>query len=140
VLGTGWSVLDDLPVHPNLFVAKYVDHERLLPRCSVAVIHGGIGTVAAVLKSGIPVIVVSILADQPVNGKIIEKRKLGFHIPFKKLTAQNLLTAIDATQNPGILAHCRTTAAHIRSENGIEKAARLIEDYFEEKPRSTTSA
>jgi sterol 3beta-glucosyltransferase len=133
VLGKGWSVLDDLPDHPGLFVAKYFDHDWLLPRCSAAVIHGGIGTVAAVLKSGIPLVVVSILADQPINGKTIEQRKLGFHIPFKKLTAQRLLTAIDKTQTPAIIASCRTTAAHIRTENGVEKAVSLIEDYFAEK-------
>lgn len=133
VLSTGWSVLADLPKHPNLFVGKYFDHDRLLPRCSVAVIHGGIGTVAAVLKSGIPVIIASILADQPINGRIIEKRGLGFHIPFKKLTAEKLLHAIAATQTPSILENCRTTAERIRTENGAEKAASLIEDYFEGK-------
>jgi sterol 3beta-glucosyltransferase len=131
VLSTGWSVLDDLPKHPNLFVAKYLDHHWLLPRCSVAVIHGGIGTIAAVLKSGIPVIIVSILADQPINGKIIEKQKLGYHIPFKKLNAHNLLTALEATQTPSILENCRATAARIRTENGAEKAASLMEAYFE---------
>src|SRR6185437_9253611 len=56
VLSKGWSILADLPTHPNLFVAKYFDHDQLLPRCSVAVIHGGIGTIGAVLKSGIPII------------------------------------------------------------------------------------
>ncbi|MDR3715263.1 MAG: hypothetical protein P4L51_20855 [Puia sp.] len=43
-----------------------------MPHCSAAIIHGGIGTVAAALHSGTPIIVVSILADQPVNGKMIE--------------------------------------------------------------------
>lgn len=127
VLSKGWSVLDRLPSHPNLFVAKYFDHDKLLPRCSVAVIHGGIGTVAAVLKSGIPIIIVSILADQPINGKLIEQRRLGFHIPFKQLSAEKLLHAIDATRNPTILENCRDTAARIREEDGIGTAARLIE-------------
>jgi hypothetical protein len=36
--------------------------------------------------------------------------------------------------------HCRNMAARIRSENGVEKAARLIEDYFEEKPRTVESS
>ena len=130
VLSKGWSVLADLPTHPNLFVAKYFDHDQLLPRCTVAVIHGGIGTIAAVLKSGIPVIVVSILADQPINGKLIERRKLGFHIPFKKLTAERLLQAVKATQSPEILDNCRGAAARIRTEDGVGNAVGLIEDYF----------
>jgi len=130
VLSKGWSVLDQLPEHPNLFAAKYFDHDKLLPRCSAAIIHGGIGTIGAVLKTGIPVIVVSILADQPINGKLIERRSLGFHIPFKKLTAEKLLKAVEATQEPAIIRNCRETAARIQSENGVENAVRLIEDYF----------
>ena len=135
VLATGWSVLDDLPQHPNLFVAKYIDHDWLLHRCCAAVIHGGIGTVAATLKSGIPIIVVSILADQPINGKFIEQHALGYHIPFKKLTAKNLLEAVNRTQTPKMKERCRSMAARIQTEDGVEKAARLLEDYFEEKPR-----
>ena len=131
VLATGWSVLNDLPLHPGLFSAKYVDHEWLLPHCSVAVIHGGIGTIAAVLKSGIPGIVVSILADQPMNGKMIHRRGLGYHLPFKKLNAEKLLHAIDAVGAPQIADNCRIIAEHIRTENGVDKAARLLEDYFE---------
>jgi UDP:flavonoid glycosyltransferase YjiC (YdhE family) len=60
----------------------------------------------------------------------MERRRLGFHIPFKKLTAARLLDAIAATGEPVILANCRNTAARIRAEDGVEKAVRLIEDYF----------
>jgi sterol 3beta-glucosyltransferase len=130
VLSKGWSVLADLPTHPNLFVAKYFDHDQLLPRCSVAVIHGGIGTIGAVLKSGIPVIVVSILADQPINGKLIERRRLGFHIPFKRLTAERLLHAIEAAGSSAILDNCRIAAMRIRTEDGVGTAVALIEEYF----------
>ncbi|HEV2483487.1 MAG TPA: glycosyltransferase [Puia sp.] len=139
VLGKGWSVLADLPAHPNLFAAKYFDHDKLLPRCSVAIVHGGIGTIGAVLKSGIPIIVVSILADQPINGKLIERRELGFHIPFKKLTAERLLHAIAAAQSPLILENCRDTAVRIRTEDGVGNAVGLIEEYFEGKHRPASA-
>jgi UDP:flavonoid glycosyltransferase YjiC (YdhE family) len=131
VLGSGWSVLDELPMHPNLFVTKYVNHDWLLPRCSAAFIHGGIGTVGAALRSGIPVIVVSILADQPVNGKMIEQKQLGFHLPFRQLTPEKLLQLIHAAQDGRIKDNCKAIAARIAEENGLEKAVRLIETYFQ---------
>lgn len=131
VLGVGWSVLDDLPVHPDLFVVKYVNHDWLLPRCSAIIIHGGIGTVGAALLSGTPLIVVSILADQPINGKMIEQKKLGRHIPFKDLSPERLLEAIDATADPVIIENCRTAAAAIKAEDGLGKAVHLIEQYFQ---------
>lgn len=130
VLGTGWSTLDGLPAHPNLFVTKYVDHEWLLPQCSAAVIHGGIGTVAAVLRSGIPVIVVSILADQPVNGALISKKGLGFHLPFRKLTASSLIRLLDAADDASLRARCKAVAAVIAREDGVGKAAEILDGYF----------
>ena len=130
VLGAGWSRLNDLPVHPNLFVVRYVNHHWLLPRCSAVIIHGGIGTIGATLRSGTPVIVVSILADQPINGKMIEQKKLGRHIPFKKLSAENLLAAIHAVEDRQIIENCKAAAVSIGVEDGLGKAVRLLEEYF----------
>ena len=130
VLAAGWSILKDLPAHPHLFVVKYVNHEWLLPRCSAAIIHGGIGTIAAVLRSGRPLIVVSILADQPINGQMIEQKGLGFHIPFKQLSPEKLLQAIRAAEDPLIIKNCAAASASIRAEDGVGKAVSLIERYF----------
>lgn len=131
VLGAGWSVLHDLPSHPNLFVAKYIDHDWLMPRCCAVVIHGGIGTIAAALHSGTPIIVVSVLADQPINGAMITEKKLGYHIPFKKLSSSRLLQAVRAVQDPLIVANCKTVAARIQMEDGVGRAIELIEGFFQ---------
>jgi sterol 3beta-glucosyltransferase len=130
ILAAGWSTLNNLPDHPHLFVVKYVNHGWLLPRCSAAIIHGGIGTIAAVLRSGKPAIVVSILADQPVNGKMIEQKNLGFHIPFKQLSPEKLLQAIHAAQDHVIIENCMAAAATIKAEDGVGRTARLMEQYF----------
>jgi len=126
LLNAGWTRFGDLPDHPGLFVTKYSNHDWLLPRCSVAVIHGGIGTVGAVLRSGIPAIVVSVLADQPVNGKIIESKGLGAHIPFKQLTPEKLLRAIGAVQTPETIERCRAAAEMVNNEDGVGKAVELL--------------
>jgi sterol 3beta-glucosyltransferase len=131
VLAAGWSILNNVPAHPNLFTVKYVNHDWLLPRCTAAIIHGGIGTIAAVLRSGRPIIVVSILADQPINGQMIEQKKLGFHIPFKQLSPEKLLQAIHATENQQTKENCTAAAKFVKSEDGVDKAIRLIERYFQ---------
>ncbi len=137
VFGAGWSIVNGidpvdgvLPAHPNLFVTKYVNHDWLLPRCSAVIIHGGIGTISAALRSGTPVIVVSILADQPVNGKMIEQKKLGCHIPFKSLSPENLLRAINTAQDKTIKENCSATAVAIQKEDGLATAVDLLEKYF----------
>jgi hypothetical protein len=80
-----------------------VPHSWLFAKCSAAVHHGGSGTMHAALAAGLPSLVVRlhlviiiyiftyltklpVLADQPFNGDIIYRNKLGPQpIPIKKL-------------------------------------------------------
>jgi len=126
----GWSPPIDLPKHPNLYQLKSISHQWLFPHCKTAVIHGGVGTTAAVLNAKIPAIIVSVIADQPWWGKIIESKKLGVHIPFKKLTAQKLLAAINKTQSPEIKSNAFGIGKEISREDGLQKTIEALEDYL----------
>jgi len=93
-----WSELPKLPRHENLFIIRNANHEWLFPQCKTAIIHGGIGTIAAALKAGIPPIIISIFADQPLWGKLIANKNLGIHIAFKNLSLKQILNEIEKTQ------------------------------------------
>ncbi len=127
---TGWSIFGQLPQHPRLFVAKYVNHEVVLPQCKVGVFHGGAGTLAAMLRSDLPVVIVSFYTDQPTWGKIVARKKIGIHIPLKKLTADKLMGAIRAVQTNEIRQNVMELGATIRQENGLKRAVDEIEQYF----------
>jgi UDP:flavonoid glycosyltransferase YjiC (YdhE family) len=130
VFCTGWSKLPDLPVHPHLFVVDKASHEWLLPQCQLAIVHGGIGTIAASLKAHIPVIVLSIFADQPWWGKILEKKKIGIHLPFKKLTKVKLWKAIEKAQSPLLQKNAQEMGNKINQEKGLEETIVEMEKYF----------
>lgn len=127
---TGWSLFDKLPTHKNLFVAKYVNHETILPRCKVGIFHGGAGTLAAMLRNNLPVIIVSFYTDQPTWGKIVEQKKVGIHIPAKKLTADKLIAAIRLSQSTDIKNNVVSVGQIISNEKGIDNAVTAIENYF----------
>jgi UDP:flavonoid glycosyltransferase YjiC (YdhE family) len=127
---TGWSQFDNLPNHKNLFITKYVNHESILPKCKVGVFHGGAGTLATMLRNNLPVIIVSFYTDQPTWGKIVEKKKLGFHIPVKKLTADKLISAIRQSQTDEIKTNVTTAGQAIINENGLDNAINELEKYF----------
>jgi sterol 3beta-glucosyltransferase len=129
---TGWSLLDNLPVHKNLFVIKYVNHEEILPKCKVGIFHGGAGTLATMLRNNLPVIIISFYTDQPTWGKIIERMKLGVHIPIKKLKSENLISALIKVQTAEIKNNIITIGRQIRNENGLENAVNEIEKYFDD--------
>jgi sterol 3beta-glucosyltransferase len=126
----GWSMPMDLPKHPRLFQIEGVNHEWLLPRCRAAIIHGGVGTTAAALRAKIPLIIISIIADQPWWGKIIEHKGAGVHIPFRKLTKRKLLSAIADTENLLVRRQAVRLGDQINQKGGLKKTVDALEKYF----------
>jgi sterol 3beta-glucosyltransferase len=127
---TGWGLFEDLPEHENLFVTKYVNHRDILPKCKVGIFHGGAGTLAAMLRNNLPVIIISFYTDQPTWGKIVERRNLGEHIPVKKLTADRLISALAKVQTEEVRNNVAVIGEQIRNEDGVGNAVREIESYF----------
>lgn len=130
---TGWSLFDNLPTHKNLFVTKYVNHETVFPKCKIGIFHGGAGTLATMLRNELPVVIISFYTDQPTWGKIIEHKKLGVHIPIKKLTADKLISAIQLAQTDEIKNNVLSVGQTIRNEKGLENTVSEIENYFKKK-------
>ncbi|MCF3111124.1 glycosyltransferase [Niabella sp. CC-SYL272] len=126
----GWSEATALPKSERLFEVKAVDHAWLFPQCKLVVVHGGIGTVGAGLRAKIPVVVVSVLGDQPIWGRFVKRKGWGAHLPFKKLTAQKLLDAIRAADQDAIRASVLKVGRLMEAENGAAEAASRLEAYF----------
>lgn len=129
---TGWSLFKNLPQHKNLFVTKYVNHETILPKCKMGIFHGGAGTLAAMLRNNLPLIIISFYTDQPTWGKIVERKQLGVHIPLKKLNIDRLLAAIKKAQTDELKNNAAIVGQQIRNEKGLENAVGEIEKYFNE--------
>ena len=127
---TGWSVFDNLPKHKNIFITKYINHEAILPLCKLGVFHGGAGTLATMLRHNLPVVIVSFYTDQPTWGKIVERKKIGIHIPVKSLTSDKLISAITEAQTEGIKNNVLAIGQQIRNENGLDNAVTEIEKYI----------
>jgi len=131
---TGWAVFDNLPQHKNLFVTKYVNHSAILPQCKAGIFHGGAGTLAAMLRNNLPVIIISFYTDQPTWGKIVERMQLGVHIPLKKLSADKLISAIAKVQTDAVRNNAAIIGEKIRNENGLENAVTELEKFFQNQP------
>ncbi|WP_018627218.1 glycosyltransferase [Niabella aurantiaca] len=128
----GWSQPAGLPKSQRVFEVKAVDHSWLFPQCKLAVVHGGIGTVGAVLRAKIPVVIVSVLGDQPIWGRFLKRKGWGAHLPFKKLTAPKLLNAIQEADQDAIRASVLRTGSMMERENGAAEAVSKLEAYFKE--------
>ena len=65
------------PAPANVRVEQWVDQADALEAASVVVCHGGSGTTFGALARGVPVVVVPMFADQPVNAVAVERAGAG---------------------------------------------------------------
>ena len=90
-----------------------------------------IGTIASCHKAKTPVIVVSVFGDQPWNGEMMANKKLGVHLPFKKVSLKKLLDAIDIVQKPELIKNVIAISEAINKEDGLKKTIDALENYFD---------
>ncbi|MFC1961052.1 glycosyltransferase [Chloroflexota bacterium] len=129
VIASGWAGMaaDDLP--DDVFLIEKAPHDWLFPRMAAVVHHGGAGTTAAGLRSGVPSIVVPTRGDQPFWGRRVHELGCGpAPIPRKKITADSLAAAMQvATSDPVMRTRAAEVGAQIRAEDGVGQAVWMIQ-------------
>jgi sterol 3beta-glucosyltransferase len=135
VIATGWGGLIPSNIPDTVHLISSMPHGWLLPRMAAVVHHGGAGTTAAGLRSGVPSIVIPFMGDQPFWGRRVYDLGVGPQpIPRKKLTAQRLADAISlAVTDRKMQQTARDLGEKIRAEDGIGMAVTLVEQVLEQK-------
>jgi sterol 3beta-glucosyltransferase len=130
LLATGWSGMSKLDKLPEgIFMLESAPHSWLFPRMKVVVHHGGAGTTAAGLRSGVPSIIIPHANDQFAWGRRVVELGVGPKpISRKKLNAENLSDAINAALTAEIQVEAKDLGGRIQSENGADNAAKVILD------------
>ena len=63
------------PQPANVHIARWIPQDEVLPHCDAVITHGGYGTVSAALRNGLPLVVVPISADQPLNARRVQRAR-----------------------------------------------------------------
>jgi rhamnosyltransferase subunit B len=71
---------------PSLLRLAYAPFASLLPQCRAIVHHGGIGTLAAALKAGIPQLILPRAHDQFDNAQRAEQLGFGISLDYERLS------------------------------------------------------
>jgi UDP:flavonoid glycosyltransferase YjiC (YdhE family) len=129
ILHMGWGGLGNQSLPDHVFKIDYAPYDWLFPRMAMVIHHGGSGTTAFGLRSGIPSCVVSFVFDQHYWGKRIAELGVGPRpIRYKELTSQRLQEAIRfGIGNSQIQQKATELGQKIRTENGIENALTIFE-------------
>lgn len=112
----------------NVRAFSYLPFSQVLPRCSLMVYPGGIGTMAQTIRAGIPHLVVPHAHDQPDNAARIKRLGLGDFMYPEKYRAAEVADALRRLSADATLTQrCREFASRIDSQAALERACTLIE-------------
>lgn len=121
-----------LPV--NVQHVSYVPFSKLLPRASLFVHHGGIGTTAQALAAGVPQLLMPLAFDQPDNAARVAQLGAGVILPPHRYTAVRAADTIRAMlANEPLHQSCRALAARFIDVDPIDETCRLLEELGEKK-------
>ncbi len=124
VLLRGWGEwgLPDLP--ENVHICDPVSHDLLFPRLSAVVHHGGAGTTAAVLRHGLPSLVVPFALDQAFWGWRVHALGAGPKpLPRAALEVDRFRQRLEELHSSGSVGHpAQDLARRIQDENGLDAA------------------
>lgn len=107
-----------------------VPHEWLFQQTRAVVHHGGAGTTAAGLRSGVPSGAVPHIGDQPYWGRRIAELGAGpAPVRRHRLTPHTLREMLDACDEPVIRDRAAVLGAQLRSEDGVGRAVAALADF-----------
>ena len=131
VLLSGWSGFSQDDVPDTVYLADSLPHSWLFPQMSAVIHHGGAGTTAAGLRSGVPSILIPFFGDQPFWGQRVFEFGVGPRpILRNQLTAEVLVNAIkQAVTDSKMQERAAELGTKIQNENGVTRAVELIEHF-----------
>ena len=121
---------------PRMHFVRSVDHSWLFPRCLVVVHHGGAGTTFAAAESGVPSVICSFFADQPVWGSRIAALGTGAHVPFVKLNQRTLRSALQRALDEDTRRKAAELGRKLRDEDGNARALDALEGIIQRGARA----
>jgi UDP:flavonoid glycosyltransferase YjiC (YdhE family) len=125
--GSEEPVALDLP--PSVRCFARAPFSLVLERASAVVHHGGIGTVAQVMRAGCPSVIVPFAHDQHDNALRMERLRLGKKIARRRLSEKTLTAALERLlHDPEVQNRCRAMKDRLRPEDGAAKAAQILEE------------
>jgi MGT family glycosyltransferase len=127
----GMDPADLGPLPPNIEAHRWVPHYKVLQHASVAITHGGMGTVMEALHSGCPMVVVPTSSIDAVAARRIEELNLGRAIPPEEVTGELLLQAVLEVAGSEVIQRCTgEMQKDLHASGGTLRAADELEKYL----------
>lgn len=111
---------------PNVRLETHVPHAALLGSCDLVVTHGGLGTVAAALTHGVPLVCQPVARDQPLNAQRVAALGAGEIVDLDADAATIAATITRVLDDRSFAARARAIAEESRDAGETAAATAAI--------------
>jgi len=112
----------------NVHIERYIPQALILPRCDLVITHGGSGSVMGALAHGVPLALIPLNADQPLNAERCAALGVGHTIGGEDITPALARAAVEEMlANPAYRQNAERMRAEIATLPGPERALELLE-------------
>ncbi len=116
------------PQPANVHIARWIPQDEVLPHCDAVITHGGYGTVSAALRNGLPLVVVPISADQPLNARRCSELGVSTTVAADERTPDRIRAAtLDVLGDPTYRQAAQRIAAEALRRPDLDHALDLLE-------------
>lgn len=106
----------------------YAPHSLVMPRASVIVHQGGIGTTGQALRAGRPMLIVPFGQDQPDNARRCGRLGVARTLRYAHFTTPRVVSELSQLLNdPTYLEQAKKVGKEVEEENGTKRACDAIE-------------
>jgi zeaxanthin glucosyltransferase len=125
------EMFPDLPGNP--LVTTYAPQLELLRLATIVITHGGPNTVFETLLEGKPMVAIPLAYDQPAVAARLARLGIAEMLPVMRLSARTIQRAVTKVlKDPSYRDAAVKMQAKLRSLNGVQRAADVIEEALQE--------
>lgn len=113
----------------NIFPVDYAPYQKLLPRASCIVHHGGVGTTSQALRAGAPTLIVPFAFDQMDNADHARRLGTSRTLYRRGYVASRVAKELEKLLiDPSYARNANHVGQQLRRENGAASASEYIEE------------
>jgi UDP:flavonoid glycosyltransferase YjiC (YdhE family) len=119
-----------LTAPPNCRLVEWVSYSRAMPQADLVVCHGGHGTMARALASGVPVVAIPFGGDMAENGARLQWSGAGLTLRERLLRPWTLRSVVSRVlEDPRFAKRAAELGRWAARHDGPTTAARLVERF-----------
>jgi vancomycin aglycone glucosyltransferase len=127
IISQGWGNLRRIDAGSDCLLVDDVAHEKLFPRVTAVVHHGGAGTTTVAAGAGVPQVIVPHLYDQFYWAHRVQQLGVGAPGPARDvLNVEGIVSALQDCRKPETQARARSLARRIEKHGARIAAGRII--------------